>query len=423
MTRRGETLLVVDDDADNRDLLSRRLEREGWATRQAGSGEGALDAVRAGGVDLVLLDLFMPGMGGMEVLRVLRRTRSAAALPVIMVTASSDSEDVVKALGEGANDYVTKPIDFPVAVARIQAALRMRREASAPAALAEVGIGTLLGGRYRLESRIGAGSHGAVYRARHEELDRPVAVKVLRTVAPGSGDAVRRFRREGMAACRVHHPHAVAVLDFAVAGDVAYLVMELLEGHSLDVELSAGTPLGVSRSVAIATPVCEALAEAHAAGIVHRDVKPGNIFLHRAGERTVPKVLDFGIARILGEAAQGQHLTLDGWIVGTPSYMAPERFESGACDGKADVYGLGVTLFQMITGRLPFESADGEPLALARQHLSEPPPALRSINPAVPEPLEGAVMRALAKRPERRPAAAELAHLLAAAVPPSTLPP
>jgi DNA-binding response OmpR family regulator len=416
---RGETLLIVDDDADNRELIGRRLEREGWATRQADGGESALEAVRAGGVDLVLLDLVMPGMNGLEVLKALRQLRSAAQLPVIMVTASSDSEDVVEALGHGANDYVTKPIDFPVAVARIEAALRTRREAAAPApvGLAEVGIGTVLGGRYRLESRIGAGSHGAVYRARHLELDRLVAVKVLRTGAPGTADALHRFRREGIAACRVSHPHAVAVLDFAAASGVAYLVMELLEGHSLDAELEPARTLGIRRTLSIAVPVCEALAEAHRAGIVHRDVKPANIFLHRAGERTVPKVLDFGIARVLGEAAQRHHLTLDGWIVGTPAYMAPERFESGACDGKADVYGLGVTLFQMLCGRLPFEVVDGEPVALARKHLGELPPAVRAINPDVPLSLEEAVMRALAKRPAKRPSAAELAGLLAASSP------
>jgi DNA-binding response OmpR family regulator len=416
---RAETLLVVDDDPDNRDQLSRRLEREGWATRQAESGEHALELVRAGGIDLVLLDLLMPGMGGLDVLKALRRTRSTAELPVIMVTASSDSEDVVEALGHGANDYVTKPIDFPVAVARIEAALRTRREASAPApvTLAEVGIGTVLGGRYRLESRIGAGNHGAVYRARHMELDRSVAVKVLRTGAPGSADALGRFRREGIAACRVSHPHAVAVLDFAAAGGVAYLVMELLEGHSLDVELVPAAPLGVHRSVTIAVPVCEALAEAHRSGIVHRDVKPANIFLHREGDRTVPKVLDFGIARILGEAAQRPSLTLDGWIVGTPAYMAPERFDTGACDGKADVYGLGVTLFQMLSGRLPFEAVDGEPMALARKHLGELPPALRALNPEVPLGLEEAIMRALAKPPSKRPSAAELALLLTEAAP------
>jgi DNA-binding response OmpR family regulator len=417
--KRAETLLIVDDDDDNRELMSRRLQHEGWATRQADGGPAALEALRAGEIDLVLLDLAMPDMDGLQVLKALRSTRSAAELPVIMVTASADSADVVEALGQGANDYVTKPIDFPVAVARIEAALRTRRQgvAPAPATLAEVGIGTVLGGRYRLESRIGTGNHGAVYRARHLELDRAVAVKVLRTGALGTGDTLERFRREGMAACRVSHPHAVVVLDFAVAGGVAYLVMELLEGHSLDAELAPGKPLGVQHTVTMAVPVCEALAEAHRAGIVHRDVKPANIFLHRVGSRTVPKVLDFGIARVLGESDARRHPTLEGWIVGTPAYMAPERFESGACDGKADVYGLGVTLFQMLAGRLPFEAIDGEPLALARKHISELPPPLRTLNPDVPLGLEEAVMRALAKRPAKRPSAAELAGLLADSAP------
>jgi len=414
--RPPETLLIVDDDAESREMMCRRLEGEGWSTRQAGEGKEALAAMRAGGIDLVLLDLVMPGMSGLEVLRPLRLIRSAAELPVIMVTASADSEDVVKALGLGANDYVTKPVDFPVVVARIRAALRTRRQAAAapPAALAEIGVGTVLDGRYRLETRVGAGSHGAVYRARHLELDQPVAVKVLRTGSPGTTDSIDRFRREGMAGCRVRHPHAVSVLDFAVAGDVAYLVMELLEGHALSAELADGTPLGVERSAAIVAPVCEALAEAHRAGIVHRDVKPANIFLHRAGERTVPKMLDFGIARIADEAALRQHLTVDGWIVGTPAYMAPERFRTTACDGKADVYGLGVTLFQMLSGRLPFLHTGGDPALIARKHVHEAPPALRTFNPAVPAALEEAVMRALAKRPDARPDAAELAGLLRA---------
>src|SRR3989442_12626278 len=152
---RPETLLIVDDDPDNRLVLSRRLESEGWAIREAENGERALETVRSGGIDLVLLDLTMPRMTGLEVLKALRRLRSAAELPVIMVTASVDSEDVVAALGQGANDYVTKPVDFEVAVARIRAALRTRREAVAPAPpLAEIGLGTVLGGRYRLEPRL-----------------------------------------------------------------------------------------------------------------------------------------------------------------------------------------------------------------------------------------------------------------------------
>ena len=138
-----------------------------------------------------------------------------------------------------------------------------------------------------------------------------------------------RFRREGVTACRVRHPNAVGVLDFGITSrGIAYLVMELLAGHALEDEIGGRPVLPVGRSLRIVAAVCEALAVAHAAGIVHRDIKPGNVFLHQAGGQEVPKVLDFGIAKIAGAAALQQRVTLEGWIVGTPVYMAPERFGS-----------------------------------------------------------------------------------------------
>ena len=235
--------------------------------------------------------------------------------------------------------------------------------------------GLVLDGRYRLESRIGAGNFGTVYKARHLELDHTVAVKVLQTSAVTNPDAMARFRREGISACRVRHPNAVSVLDSGLtARGVAYLVMELLAGYPLEDEMKGGRALPVARSLRIAGAVCEALAAAHRAGIVHRDIKPGNVFLHQAGGQEVPKVLDFGIAKIAGAAALEQKVTLEGWIVGTPVYMAPERFDSEEVTGEADVYSVGVMLFQMLTGQLPFDS-DRDLLAVAVKHKHDPPPA------------------------------------------------
>jgi DNA-binding response OmpR family regulator len=415
------TILVVDDLPANRDLMSRRLERSGFRVVSAGSGPEALDALKRRPVDLVLLDIMMPGMTGFEVLKTVRLARSPAALPVIMVTAKTEREDLVEALSLGANDYVTKPVDYPVALARIRAHLGISEAARAgvsqpiePENPAHVVPGTVLDGRYRIDTRIGGGSFGTVFRARHLELDREVAVKVLATSAGTDPEALARFRREGASACRVQHPNAVAVLDFGVTrSGVAYLVMELLHGDSVEKELDSHVRLTPRRAVEIVEPVCGALAAAHAAGIVHRDIKPSNVFLHRAPQGEVPKILDFGIAKMAREAAVGQSLTVDGSLLGTPAYMAPERFRRGPYGPKSDVYSVGTMLYEMLTGRLPFIPVSADPLALVAMQAEEDPPPLRPRCPEASPALEKLVRSALHRDPDARPTAEQLGHRLA----------
>jgi len=417
MGNEEHTLLVVDDEEMNRDLLSRRLERKGYRVVVAEGGREAIDAVANEPIDLVLLDIMMPGIDGLEVLETLRRRHSQSELPIIMATAKGESEDVVHALELGANDYVVKPLDFPVVLARVQAQLRTKASATpaAPPARREPGAseiapGIVLAGKYRLDALLGAGTFGAVYRARHLDLERDIALKVLRSAMASDPDSLARFRSEGAAACRLQHPNAVAVHDTGVTeGDVAYLVMELLDGVSLDGELRERGTLPPRRCAEILTPVCEVLAEAHEAGMVHRDVKPGNIFLHRARGEEVVKVLDFGIAKLMSETATSRQLTRDGLLVGTPVYMAPERLDDRAYDGRSDVYSLGVMLFQMLTGRLPFGAERGDLMALVVHHMTQPVPPLREHAPEVPPAVEAVVARALAKRPEDRPDARGLA--------------
>jgi CheY-like chemotaxis protein len=415
-------LLVVDDNEENRELLARRLARRGYRVLLAGSGPDALEIVGRGGVDLALLDVTMPGMDGFEVLREIRRTISEVELPVVMVTARTASDDVVEALELGANDYVTKPLDFPVVLARIKAHLRQRQSAHDLIGSAGPLVpGAVVAERYRIEAEIGSGAFGAVYRARHLDLERPVAVKVLRTSVPRDGAAAARFRREGISACRVKHPHAVSVLDFGVTDrGEAYLAMELLAGRSLAEELRAVGPLSSERAASLLVPVCEALAAAHAAGVIHRDIKPSNIFLHQDDGGAMVKVLDFGIAKLASDAASdggggdAPAPTLEGSLLGTPAYMAPERHAGGDYDGKSDVYSVGVTLFEALTGRLPFGPAHLDPLALAMLHLHEAPPAPSSVDPRIPREMEAVVLAALHKRAENRPDAAALARALAA---------
>jgi len=415
------TILVVDDLPANRDLMARRLERSGFRVLTAASGPEALDVLRRTGVDLVLLDIMMPGMTGLDVLRAVRISRSTATLPVVMVTAKTESEDVVEALSLGANDYVTKPVDFPVALARIRAHLRTRQALQAEASPvvepqnpAQAVPGAVLDGRYRLDSLIGGGSFGTVFRARHLELDRDVAVKVLATSAGTDPEALARFRREGASACCVQHPNAVAVLDFGVnRGGVAYLVMELLKGRSLDKELEEKIRLLPLRCAEIVVPICSALSAAHSAGIVHRDIKPSNVFLHQTPQGEMPKILDFGIAKVAGEAAIGQRLTVDGSLLGTPAYMAPERFRRGSYGSKSDIYSVGAMLYEMLTGRLPFVPSSADPLALVAMQAEEDPPPLRLRCPEASPALEGLVRAALGRDPDARPTADRLARRLA----------
>ncbi len=419
MTPEERQLLVVDDNEVNRDMLSRRLSRKGYQVKTASNGHDALKMIENGSFDLVLLDIMMPGLNGIEVLKILRQKYSTAELPIIMATAKDRSEDVVEALELGANDYVTKPIDFPVVLARVTAHLRQKvaaapKKDSSPSPQ-EIGPGAVLAEKYLLEDKLGTGSFGTVYRGKHLSLQQAVAVKVLQTSLAPASEALARFRREGISACRVRHPNAVSVLDFGItATGVAYLVMELLEGRSLADELKEKGTLTPLRCARILDPICNVLAEVHAQGMVHRDIKPANIFIHDGHAGEIVKVLDFGIAKLVGDVTNEEHLTVEGSILGTPTYMAPERFSNENYDGRADVYSLGVLLYRMLGGRTPFQSRDL--MALAMQHLRETPRSLRELNPMVTPELEAVVMATLSKSMHDRPSAAELSRQFGQAV-------
>ena len=221
-------ILVVDDNEVNRDMLSRRLKHRGFDVETAANGKEALKLVDAGNYDLILLDIMLPILDGLEVLRILRQTYPANELPIIMAAAKDRSEDVVEALELGANDYVTKPIDFPVALARVQSHLRQKFSSNpkgpklAEAAPQEIGTGAVLADKYQLEELLGTGNFGAVYKAMHLNLQRSVAIKVLQTSMAPTSEALARFQREGILACRVEHPNAVSVMDFGQGSRLRY---------------------------------------------------------------------------------------------------------------------------------------------------------------------------------------------------------
>jgi eukaryotic-like serine/threonine-protein kinase len=268
-------------------------------------------------------------------------------------------------------------------------------------------IGKTLDEKYRLESRLGMGGMGTVYRARHLLIDRPVAVKVLNQRFVEDEAAQVRFRREARAAGRLQHANAVAVTDFGSTSDgYVYIVMELLEGRTLRDVLAKEAPLETARAVALMLQTSAAVAAAHDAGIIHRDLKPANIFIVQSADRpAVVKVLDFGIAKLAAESLEDDEpktLTLIGAMIGTPRYMSPEQCDGAELTPAADVYSLGVILYEMLTGVVPFSGST--PLAIAIKHSSEPPRPPREFLASIPQALEEVVLHALEKRPDDRPA-------------------
>ncbi|MBN8612832.1 MAG: protein kinase [Deltaproteobacteria bacterium] len=252
-------------------------------------------------------------------------------------------------------------------------------------------------GRYKIRRRIGRGGMGEVWAAWDETLKREVALKVLRTDRQDAV-AVARFEIEVRATTELSHPNTVRVFDFGATEDgISYYAMELLDGEPLSALLRREGKLEPARCVWLGTQVARALAEAHARGIVHRDMKPENVFVTHAGDESDhAKVLDFGIARF---SASTVGLTEDA-IVGTPQYLAPELLLGEKASPAADVYGLGVVLFQMLTGTFPFEADDGRALLLAR--LAVEPRGVRDLAPEVSEELAEVVRRSLAREPEQR---------------------
>lgn len=269
-------------------------------------------------------------------------------------------------------------------------------------------IGHVLGQRYRLEQRIGAGGMGTVYKATHVLMEKPVAVKVLRPELANDAYAAGRFRREARSAGRIEHENCLAVSDFGQEADgTHYLVMEYLEGRTLWQTMKECGPLPVPRVVDLGSQIARALAAAHQQGVVHRDLKPENVMLVQRGERRdLVKVLDFGLAKVVQASEENAFtaLTRHGMIFGTPRYMSPEQIEGRETDPRADLYGFGVILYEMVTGKLPFE--DRSVVALLNKHVHEQPvpPSLRVPALDLPVRLEQLILALMAKEADRRPA-------------------
>jgi CheY-like chemotaxis protein len=470
-------ILVVDDVADNRDILKRRLEKEGHRVTTAEHGRVALERVAAEPVDLVLLDIQMPELDGHETLARLKGDDATRDIPVIMISALDDVAGIARCVAAGAEDYLTKPFDAVLLRARIGASLDKKRlrdrekrylaevdrviaAASAveggryrPGALSDLATrddalgrlarvfdgmaaelrhreerlreqvralraevaaarageaagpdvrltdivhpGEVFAGRYEVMGLIGRGGMGAVYQARDRELGEEIAIKTLRPEFTRDPALVERFRSEIRLARHITHQNVVRTHDIGEIGGAYYLTMELVRGVTIRDLLDTRGRLGTDAVLGIASQLAAALGAAHAEGVIHRDIKSQNLLLDDAG---VLKVMDFGIARLV-EGSSG--LTEAGMMIGTPAYMAPEQVMGEGIDARADLYSVGVVLYECLTGRVPFSASTM--VSLVARLLSEEPPPIEEADPA----LAALVMRLLAKQPEERIGSAE----------------
>jgi serine/threonine protein kinase len=271
-------------------------------------------------------------------------------------------------------------------------------------------VGSVIADRYHILRKLGEGGMGQVYLAEHVKMGRKSAIKVMNPTVSGDPDAIGRFNREAANASRISHPNVAAIYDFGETVDgLIYLAMEFVEGEPLTALLGRVGPLPPSRAANIARQVAEALDAAHELGIVHRDLKPDNIMVarHRDGSDLV-KVVDFGIAK--AQHGEGQNVTRTGLVVGTPEYMSPEQLSGDHVDGRSDVYALGLVVFHMLTGTLPFPSSTIQESMIMR--LTDRPRTLSEMRPEVawPAALQRVLDRALARTvDERYPRASELA--------------
>ena len=235
-------------------------------------------------------------------------------------------------------------------------------------------VGTLLSGRYRLDAEIGAGGMSTVYRAFDTLLERQVAIKLMHRETARDGDQIERFRREARHVAQLNHPHVVQVIDAGEDGDRPYIVLEYVEGETLKQRIRRMGRLPVTEAIAYAIEIARALSAAHERGIVHRDVKPQNVLVDTEG---TAKVTDFGIAR--GLADEG--LTADGRVLGTTDYVSPEQALGHPVTGQSDVYSLGIVLYEMLTGEVPFRGENQ--IAVAMKHVREELPDVRLRRPEV----------------------------------------
>ncbi|MGB7293985.1 MAG: serine/threonine-protein kinase, partial [Candidatus Aminicenantales bacterium] len=293
------------------------------------------------------------------------------------------------ASSRNSNDKTPQDRKIPPSVLKDQVSVTRTLETSTD----ELTRGMIFAGRYEIIEELGTGGMGSVYRAEDTKIRQEVALKLIRPEIASSRRTIERFRNEIKTARMIAHRNVCRMFDLGEEKGTYFITMEYVSGEDMKSFLRRAAPLSPGRAVSIGKQICEGLAEAHRLGVVHRDLKPGNIMIDKEGSA---RIMDFGIARSLAQAGT----TAEGVIIGTPEYMSPEQVEGKPADQRADIYSLGAILFEMVTGRPPFEGETT--LAVAHKHRYEPAPDPRALNPQLPVDLSRLILRCLEKDREKR---------------------
>ena len=374
------TILIVDDSEPHRAVIARELEKVGYNTATADSGAKAIQAVAQEAIDLVLLDVVMPGLDGFTTLRQLRRNNTTQSLPIIMLTARDDAEDVIQALRLGANDYAVKPIRLSELMGRIETHLKLKR-----------GKDEKLG-HYRLIGKLGEGAMGIVYEAEEINGEGRAALKVLPRSLTLKKQAVQRFLQEGSLISKANHKNVVKLFDIGRDGETYYIAMELVIGETLD-KLARRKPMEPQHCLQVGRQVALGLEHLYEVGVIHRDIKPQNIMINANGD---VKIADFGIAR---DTSRDHRLTQEGTGLGSLVYSAPEQI-GGKAQHHADMYSLGCTMFEMLAGQSPFPRDKNIEWMIEAKYKKVP--KLRDTRKDTPKEIEALVHRLMQPKPQKR---------------------
>jgi serine/threonine-protein kinase len=405
-------ILIIEDDPWIRENIVEMLSEEGYQCVTAENGRLGVEAALRERPRAVLCDVSMPELDGHGVLQALRQDGATAAVPFLFLSARADKSDIRAGMNLGADDYLTKPFTHRELLDALDARLARAGRAQPLPSNPEVGDDQLK--KYDLRRLIGKGAMGEVWEATHTTLGRSVAIKFIDAAFSADPEAVQRFHLEARAAARLECRNVVAVFDHGVSREGRpFLVMERLQGESLEARLARVEHLPPAAVLAITRDVARGLSLAHAAGILHRDLKPDNIFLHwgLGDDEEIAKIIDFGVAKF----RDGTEPPRSTRLVGTPLYMSPEQSRGMPTDARSDLWALAVVVYRMVVGDLPFSSHSFPALALLIWN--EPAPAPSSLRPELPPALDAWATRALAKSPaDRFQNASELVIALADAL-------